>query len=107
MVHPGSDAANETTHTTERPSILSCSRLDRIRSIARRHRYTQTRGTEAVQCRAEDRNQKSTYHRRRDTLATRVSQLDQCCIQYKEEKRIRPTIRSNSLDIIDRLETGR
>jgi len=50
--------------------------------MARRHQYTQTRSSEAVQCRTDDRSQKSAYHWSRDAAATHVSQLDQLVLLY-------------------------
>jgi len=51
MIHPGSDAADKTAHTIEHSSLPCRAATGWKASIARHHRYTQTRGPEAVQCR--------------------------------------------------------
>jgi len=82
MVHPGSDAADEMTHTTERPSLSCWTAVGWTASVDRRHQYTQTHGSEAVQCRTYNRSQHYACHRRRDAAAARVTQLDRSGLLY-------------------------
>jgi len=94
MVHPGSDAADETTHATERPSLSCWAAAGWTASVARRHQYTQTRGSEAVPCHTDDKSQKYACHRRRDAAATRVSQLYRSGLLYTGGRGLvpRPTL---------------
>jgi len=91
-------------YTHHRTSVfvkLSCSRLDRI---ARRYHYMQTRASEAVQCRTDNRSQKSACHRRRDVAATRVSQLDQSGLLYTAGRGLVPRLTLAELWTVSPLE---
>jgi len=84
MVHPGSDAANETTHATEHPSLPCWAATGWQHpqpDVLNTHRHV-TRGSEAVKCLTDDRSQKSVCHWHRDAATNRVSQLDQSGMLY-------------------------
>jgi len=61
------------------------------------HQYTQTRGSEAVLCRTDDRSHISACHWRRDAAATHACQLDRAGLLYTVETGSdpRPTLTPN------------